>query len=99
MEALPLHIAAKTTKRYNCSNCWGDLEIVYSDFLAPGTVWVLCKRCKDDTKGYVSKYFVDRRRGESKGELVGVTQLLRTIGVLEKPNLGSRDDILKRLGF
>lgn len=99
MEALPLHLAAKTTKRYACSNCWGELEIVYNDFLPAGSVYVLCKRCQDETKGYVSQYFVNRRRGESEFEKVNVTQLLRTIGVLEKPNLGSRDDIMKRLGF
>ena len=98
MESFDLIFAHKTRKSYACSVCWGELELVPDQ--SDNTKWfVLCKRCKEETRGYVTKYFVNRRRGESVGEEFQVTKMLQKIGVLEKPNFGSVFEIMKSLGF
>lgn len=98
MESFDLVFAHKTRKRYACSVCWGELELVPD--LSDNNRWfVLCKKCKDETRGYVTQYFVNRRRGESVGEEFEVTRLLQKKGILEKPDFGSVADIMKSLGF
>ena len=98
MESFDLIFAHKTRKRYACSTCWGDLELV-PDPANENRWFVLCKRCKDETRGYVTQYFVNRRRSESCGEEFEVTKLLQNKGILEKPDFGSVDEIIKSLGF
>lgn len=98
MESFDLVFAHKTRKRYACSVCWGELELV-RDPSDTVRYFVLCKRCKDETRGYVTQYFVNRRRGESEGEKRDVTRLLQRAGILEKPNYGTPDQIVKSLGF
>jgi hypothetical protein len=99
MESFDLVFATKTRKRYACSNCWGDLELV-PDLRESHKYFVLCCKCQDETRGYVSQYFVERRRGESEGDKVNVVHLLRKLGIMENPLKGvSREEILKSLGF
>jgi hypothetical protein len=99
MESFDLVFAHKTRKRYACSNCWGELELV-PDLSQSDKYFVTCKKCKDETRGYVSQYFVNRRRGESEFDKLNVTHLLTKLGILENPLKGvSRDAILKSLGF
>ena len=98
MESFDLIYATKTRKRYACSNCWGELELV-PDMRERGKYFVTCVRCKDETRGYVTQYFVNRRRGESEGEKREVNKLLITIGVFQKPHYGSREQIISDLGF
>ena len=98
MESFDLIFATKTRKRYVCSVCWGELELV-RDPRDVTRYFVLCKRCKDETRGYVTQYFVNRRRGESEGEKRDVVRLLQTAGIIQKPPRKSVEQNLKELGF
>ena len=98
MESFDLIFAHKTRKRYACSVCWGELELV-PDLSDRDKWFVLCKRCKDETRGYVTLYFVNRRRGESVGEEHQVTRLLQTCGILPKPEKHTVGENMKALGF
>lgn len=100
MEALNEQLARKTVSRYVCSICWGDLELRPAIHLENGWYFAVCKKCQDETRGYVTKYFVNRRRGESEFEKVNVTHLLRHLGIIENPLKGkSAADLKKSLGF
>jgi hypothetical protein len=100
MEPLNETLALKTVKRYACSNCWGDLEMRPAIHLPNGWYYVVCHKCQDDTKGYVTQYFVNRRRAESEFEKVNVVHLMRKLGYIENPLKGmSRAEILKSIGF
>lgn len=96
MQSLNFELARKTVKRYACSNCWGELEMI-----PEGEGWqVLCKKCGTETKGYVTQNYVNRRRAESDFEEVNVTHMLKKVGVLENPHAGkSTEQLLKELGF
>jgi hypothetical protein len=98
MESLNTELAQKTVKRYACSNCWGDLEIT-PDMTQQDMYFVICQKCKDETKGYVTKFYVNRRRNESEFEKRDVTRLLQKIGILAKPDYGPPEKILHDLGF
>lgn len=99
MESLTFEMARKTVKRYACSNCWGELEMT-PDLTQPDKYFVICKKCQDETRGYVTQYFVNRRRGESEFEKRDVTKLLIRVGILENPLKDkTRDEIIKSLGF
>lgn len=99
MESLNETLARKTVKRYACSSCWGELEMT-PDLRANGMFFVICKRCRDETKGYVTQYYVNRRRGESEFEQRDVVRLLQKIDIIPDPLKGkTRDDLLKELGF
>ncbi len=98
MESFDSVLAHKTVKRYVCSNCWGELEIV-PDMTKQERYFVICKKCQDDTKGYVTKYYANRRRNESAFEERDVTRLLQKTGILPKPNYGSIPQMLNDLGF
>jgi len=99
MESFDLIFATKTKKRYACSVCWGDLE-VKPDPTDRIKYFVLCVKCGDETRGYVSQYFVNKRRGESNGEKVNVTRWMMKAGIIENPLDGkSNQEILEELGF
>jgi hypothetical protein len=99
VESFDLEFAAKTRKRYVCSVCWGELELI-PDIRENGKYFVLCRKCKDETRGYVTLYFVTRRRGESEGEKVNVVHLMQKLGLIENPLKGvSREAIIHSLGF
>ena len=97
MEPLTEALARKTVKFYACSNCWGELEMQPAE---NGQYRVVCKACQNETKGYVTQYFVNRRRAESEFEELDATHLLRKIGVLDNPHAGkSTQQLLEELGF
>lgn len=99
MEPLNFELARKTIKRYVCSNCWGELEMT-PDPEHEGMYQVTCMKCKDETKGYVSQHFVERRRAESEFEERDAIHLLRKVNILPDPMAGkSQADLLKELGF
>lgn len=99
MEALNEALARKTVKFYACSNCWGELEIL-PDLRESGMYFVTCKKCGDETKGYVTQHFVNRRRGESEFEERDARKLLVKVGILPNPLEGrTKADLLKELGF
>lgn len=97
MEALNAELARKTVNRYACSNCWGDLELA-PDLRENGMYFVTCKKCKEETKGYVSQYFVNTRRTASEFEKRDVTRMLKSIGVIASPKK-STNELMKELGF
>ena len=100
MEPLTEALARKTVKRYACSICWGELEMLPAIEKENGWYYVTCKKCRDETRGYVTQYFVNRRRGESEFEKLNVVHLMRKLGYLENPLKGlSREAIIKSLGF
>lgn len=97
MEALNAELARKTVKRYACSNCWGELELA-PDLRQNGMYFVTCTKCKEETKGYVSQYFVNTRRAASEFEARDVTKMLKTVGVIAKQNK-SNAQLMAELGF
>lgn len=100
MEALNESLARKTVKRYACSICWGELEMFPAMDKDNGFYYVTCKKCQEETRGYVTQYYVNRRRGESEFEKVNVTTLLRKLGYIDNPLKGkSRAEIMKNLGY
>jgi hypothetical protein len=99
MDSFDLVFATKTRKRYACSICWGELELV-PDMRESGKYFVLCSKCKDETRGYVTQYFVERRRGESEGEKVNVTRWMMRAGILPNPLADvTREELIKQLGY
>lgn len=98
MESLNEELARKTVNCFACSNCWGELELT-PDLRENGMYFVVCRSCKDETRGYVTQYFVNRRRSDSEFEKRDVTILLRTLGILERPPRKSVEQNLKELGF
>jgi predicted amidophosphoribosyltransferase len=96
MQILNDVLARKTVKFYACSNCWGELESIPAE----NGYQVLCRKCGDDTKGYVTQGYVTRRRAESQFEEVNATHMLMKAGVLDNPHAGkSTEQLLKELGF
>lgn len=99
MEPMNAELAEKTVKDFCCSNCWGDLELV-PDLRGNGLYFATCKKCQEDTKGYVTKYFANRRRIESEFEARDAIRVLQKLDILPNPNKGkSRNELLKELGF
>lgn len=99
MQPLDFLMARKTVKHYACSNCWGELEMI-PDEAQPDLYQVKCKKCGDETKGYVTQHYVERRRSESQFEEVNATHMLMKAGVLDNPLAGkTTEQLLKELGF
>ena len=101
---MPLDLAIKTVGRYVCANCWGELEH-FNSFDGKGEM-VWCKTCKDDTTGYVTRYYADRRRTDSVFENNEANRLLRTIGILPalpgprlRPGETQEQATIRELGF
>ena len=99
MEPLTEALARKTVKLYVCSACWGELE-KRRDPLEPELFYVTCIQCQIETKGYVTKYFVERRRNDNEFEKMDATNLLRRMGIIENPLAGKTEkDLLQDIGF
>lgn len=97
MEVLNKSLAILTVKRYACSICWGELE-TRADPRDPSMSFVVCRKCQDETRGYVSKFFVNRRRGESEFEKLDVSKLLYQTGIWKKEQQ-TVDQLKKQLGY
>lgn len=97
MELLDDRWKELTLRDYVCSNCWGHLLAYPMD----GQMWlVICHRCGDETKGYVTKYFAEGRRSESHGEQFEARQMLQEMGILQREHAGkSEDELIKEMGF
>lgn len=95
--AEPMHpqLASRTARWYVCSRCWGDLQ---ERPTAEG-VYVECVNCGEETYGYVTRHWIDRKRMEDKFEALEVTRMLQRIGVLPKPERKPVGQNLKELGF
>lgn len=96
MKPMPERIARKTVKNYVCSNCWGELTL----FPAPDRqLVVLCATCKDETKGYVTRHYADRRRDASVYDASDAMKLLRKVGALPQLPRRTKEQNLRELGF
>lgn len=95
--AEPMHpkLASRTARWYVCSRCWGDLQ----ERSAVDGVYVECVNCGEETFGYVTRHWIERKRMEDKFEALEVTRMLQRIGVLAKPKRKTVSQNLKELGF
>jgi len=87
-------MAQNTVAHFVCSNCWGHLV----EHLTDTGVMFLCGSCGEETKGYVSKRYVERRQQESQAERLDARQVLKAI---IKPAISGQSEMqnLKELGF
>lgn len=89
-------LARVTIERYVCSNCWGHL---IERFDGDDSI-VECHYCEEETTGFVTKQFADRRIEESAGERLEVKGMLIGLGVIENPHSGkSASELSKEMGF
>lgn len=65
----------ETLRDYVCSTCWSDLTFRYEG----GKWYAVCPECGEDTQGYTSKNFAERKRDESESEFFEAERNLRTI--------------------
>ena len=88
-------LARRTVKRYVCSRCWGDLTMKDEQ----GGMVVECVNCKEETCGYVTKHWTERKRSDDHFEYKEVKRMLERIGVLPKPERLTVKENLAMLGF
>lgn len=84
----------ETLRDYVCSNCWNSLTFRYLD----GKWYAVCPECLEETKGYTSKNFAERKRTESETELFEAEHNLRSILDLSQERQ-SVEKNLQDLGF
>jgi hypothetical protein len=86
--------AQETVRKYVCATCYGHLLAYPKD---DGVV-VLCAKCKEDTKGYVTKRYAQRRQQESLAEKLEARQVLKD--GISSPHAGKNEaQLLQELGF
>ena len=97
LELLDDRLAELTVRDYVCSNCWGHLQKWPDD----DRMWlVLCHRCHEETKGYVTRYFAESRRSESVREKSEARILLLALGLIADDLSGkTEEELLAELGF
>ena len=97
LELLDDRLAALTVRDYVCSNCWGHLM----KWPEEGRLWsVLCHRCNEDTKGYVTRYYAEGRRSESIAEQRETETMLQVLGILPLDIGGqTAEELIAELGF
>jgi DNA-directed RNA polymerase subunit RPC12/RpoP len=79
---------------YVCSRCWGHLV---TRFVNGGAV-VTCAVCGENTPGFVTKQYAERRKQESAAEKAEAQHVLKDI-IPSSSSGKSKDDLLKELGF
>lgn len=84
--------AQKFAQKNRCAICWGHLNIDGKHNA------VYCGTYQEEHRdaGFVTAYYVEKRRQASSGEKVEVNQVLRDIGILPTK---TEDEIMKDLGF
>ena len=97
LELLDDRLAELTVRDYVCSNCWGHLM----KWPEEGRLWsVLCHRCGEETKGYVTRYYAESRRSESFAEKSETRLLLQSMGIITNELSGmTEEELLAELGF
>jgi len=95
MKPLTPQLARRTVARYVCSACWGHLIEYPQD---RESSLVLCHKCDNETPGYVTKYYAERRRSDSIGEKMDVNYNLRSIIPGEHAGK-SEEQLTSELGF
>lgn len=89
-------LAINTVDHYLCSNCWGSLTRIPDK--GSGHWQVHCRSCQEQTRGFVSKYYVEKRRQDDHFVRFDVSRMLVDMGVIVRVNK-SEDQILAELGF
>jgi hypothetical protein len=69
--------AHNVRRDYVCSACWGELDYRQDNKYNPRDVAVFCSDCKDETPGFVSRKFVERRITESQNQYFIARDALR----------------------
>lgn len=100
MNALDDRWAALTIRDYCCSNCWGHL-LKTPALDDERKWWVFCPNCGlENTAGYVTKKFAERRRSESVADQMDARQMLQDLGIVKDPHAGkTAAQLLAELGF
>ena len=95
LEPMSDELANKTVSNYVCSNCWGDLV----KYHAPNRMSrVKCVNCGDDTPGFVTRWYAEKRRSESMADKLDIQINLRDIFPSEYAGK-SPDELVKELGY
>ena len=88
--------AQKIVRDYVCSKCWGHLIARIEN----GEYVIECATDGQEHSGFVTKYYVERRRAESLGEYIEANDLLNKIGVTKSPHAGKTSkQLLDELGY
>lgn len=94
VEPLDRIVLDETLRNYVCSGCWGNLT-----FKLVGEQWyALCVECGEETPGYTSKHYAERRREESEYELIEARRNLAEVLGLQ-PERQTVAKNLSDLGF
>ena len=90
-------LAEITVRDYVCSNCWGHLNM----YPAGKRQWrVECHNCGEHTVGFVTKYYTQKRLGDSLGELIDTRPMLQDLGIIQNPHKDKTvEELLAELGF
>jgi DNA-directed RNA polymerase subunit RPC12/RpoP len=99
MQAIPNRLGQITVEKYVCSLCWGQLVLYYDPQDREKSI-VLCGRCGEDTKGYVSKYYAEHHRQDNSLDAIMVTRMLENIGIIQRTRpVLTEQELLKSIGF
>lgn len=96
VEPIPRHELDDTLRDYVCSICWGVLD--FHQDRETRQWYALCRRHKEETVGYTSRKFAERKREESVGELVEAERNLRDLMGLRKKKQ-TAEEAIQELGF
>ena len=93
------HEAQRTAQRCKCSGCWSHLNI-YDYKPDRRFVLCLCPNCKENTPGYVSARWVERKQNESRAEAAEARHNLKEALPFLNPHAQKQAaDILTEIGF
>lgn len=84
----------ETLRHYVCSTCWGALSFKYHE----KKWYAICPACDENTVGYTSKAYAERRQAESTQEAIEAARNLRDILGLQ-PDKQSVAKNLQDLGY
>ena len=58
----------RITRDYVCSNCWESLSYTINKEAKNKCYKIYCHKCGEDLSGFVTKEYVQRRKGQSLAE-------------------------------
>lgn len=94
VEPILRHLLDEILRDYVCSTCWSNLSFKHVE----KKWYAICPNCNEETAGYVSKKFAERRKEESEQEFIEASRNLRDVF---EPNRErhSIEENLKAIGF
>ncbi len=97
-ELLDDGLADKTIRDYVCSICWGHLIKLPAEGRKGR---VECARHGEETPGYVTKFYANKRLAESRVEKLDVRENLRGLHILPPSPVEKEtvEELMKDLGF